>query len=48
MGTFASLLGNRKIKEELKKEYCDNMQKLFKFGGMVQFEEVRILIKIFI
>lgn len=45
MGTFAGFYGNQEIKEELKQEYIDNVKKLIKFGGMMQFEKVNLFDK---
>ena len=42
MGTFASYHGSSFIPEELREQFSEQMMKILNYGGMMEFEEVKI------
>ena len=42
MGTFASYHGSAFIPEELRKQFSEQMMKILNYGGMMQFESVKL------
>lgn len=42
MGTFGSYTGSMSISDKKKEEFTEYLLKLLNYGGMMQFEEVRL------
>ena len=46
MGTFCDYNGNMTIPDEFKDEFNENMIKILQRGGMMQFENVHMYVRV--